>query len=101
MSGYIRDSYPHVHFSVSATTRAPRPGEVDGEHYWFVSDEEFDRMIAAGDFLEWARVHNSHRYGTPRSAVERAIAAGRPVLLEIDLQGARSVRMAMPEATLV
>jgi len=101
VSGYIRQVYPDVHFSVSATTRAPRPGEVDGEHYWFVTDAEFDRMIADGEFLEWATVHNSHRYGTPRPAVEAAIAEGRPVLLEIDLQGARSVRRSMPEAALV
>lgn len=101
VSGYIREAYPGVRFSVSATTRAPRPGEVDGEHYSFVSDAEFDRMVEAGEFLEWAQVHNSHRYGTPRPAVESAIADGRAVLLEIDLQGARSVRRAMPEATLV
>ena len=101
VSGYIRQAYPDVHFSVSATTRAPRPGEVDGEHYSFITDAEFDRMVEQGEFLEWARVHNSHRYGTPRPAVERAIADGRPVLLEIDLQGARSVRQSMPEATLL
>lgn len=101
VSAYIREHCPDVHFSVSATTRPPRPGEVDGVHYSFVSDAEFDRMVDAGEFLEWARVHNSHRYGTPRPAVERAIADGKRVLLEIDLQGARSVRRAMPEATLV
>jgi len=101
VSKVIRESYPGVHFSVSATTRKPRPGEVDGVDYRFVSDEEFDRMIEAGEFLEWATVHNSNRYGTPRRAVEDAIASGKRVLLEIDLQGARAVRAAMPEATLV
>ncbi len=87
--------------SVSVTTRAPRPGEIDGVHYWFVSDQEFDRRIAAGEMLEWAVVHNSYRYGTPRPPIERALAAGRRVLLEIDLQGARQVRAAMPDALLV
>ena len=79
----------------------PRPGEVDGEHYFFVDDAEFDRMVAAGELLEWATVHNASRYGTPRRPVEEAIAAGSSVLLEIDIQGARPVRRAMPEATLV
>lgn len=101
VSSFIRSHYPDVLFSVSATTRPPRPGEVNGEHYWFVSDAEFDRMIAAGEFLEYATVHNAYRYGTPRSPVDRALASGRSVLLEIDLQGARNVRRAMPEALLV
>ncbi|MDF1479819.1 guanylate kinase [Leifsonia sp. H3M29-4] len=101
VSAYIREHYPDVLLSVSATTRAPRPGEIDGVHYWFVSDQEFDRRIAAGELLEWAVVHNSYRYGTPRPPIEQALAAGRRVLLEIDLQGARQVRAAMPEALLV
>lgn len=101
VAGYIRDHHPEVKLSVSATTRAPRPGEVEGEHYFFVSNAEFDRMVAEGELLEWATVHNAHRYGTPRGPVEAAIAAGDSVLLEIDIQGARSVRRAMPEATLV
>ncbi len=101
VSQYIREHYPDVLLSVSATTRPPRPGEVDGRHYYFVSDAEFDRMIADGEFLEWATVHNAYRYGTPRPPIERALAAGRSVLLEIDLQGARAVRAAMPEALLV
>ncbi len=88
-------------FSVSATTRRARPGEIDGVHYRFVTDEEFDRMIAADEFLEWATVHNRSRYGTPRGPVDDAIVAGRTALLEIDLQGARSVRAKVPEATLV
>lgn len=101
VSGYIRDNYPDVMLSVSATTRAPRPGEVDGVHYYFVSDAEFDRKIAAGELLEWATVHNSFRYGTPRPPIEEALAAGKRVMLEIDLQGARQVRQEMPEAFLV
>ncbi|CAN5305278.1 hypothetical protein BH11ACT2_BH11ACT2_07200 [soil metagenome] len=101
VSAYIRENYPDVHLSVSATTRKPRPGEIDGVHYYFVDDAEFDRMIVAGELLEWAIVHNSYRYGTPRPPVDAALAEGKRVLLEIDLQGARSVRAAMPEAILV
>jgi guanylate kinase len=101
VSAYIRENYPEVHFSVSATTRPPRPGERDGVHYYFVSDAEFDRKIAAGELLEWAVVHNSYRYGTPRPPIDDALDQGRSVLLEIDLQGARSVRAVMPEARLV
>lgn len=101
VSTYIRENYPQVHLSVSATTRKPRPGEKHGEHYYFVTDEEFDRMIADGELLEWAVVHNSFRYGTPRPPIDAALAAGSSVLLEIDLQGARSVRAVMPEARLV
>jgi guanylate kinase len=97
----VRERHPDVWISVSATTRAPRPGEVDGVHYWFVSDEKFDRMIEADEFLEWAVVHRSARYGTPRRPVEEALAAGRPAMLEIDLQGARLVRDSMPEALFV
>ncbi|MEV1129490.1 guanylate kinase [Agromyces sp. NPDC049794] len=101
VASYIRRNHPEVRLSVSATTRPPRPGEVEGEHYYFVGDAEFDRMVEAGELLEWATVHNAFRYGTPRRPVEDAIAAGNSVLLEIDIQGARSVRRAMPEATLV
>jgi guanylate kinase len=97
----VREKHPNVWYSVSATTRAPRPGEVDGVHYWFVSDAEFDRMIDQGELLEWATVHKVARYGTPRGPVAEAIAAGRPALLEIDLQGARQVRETMPEALFV
>lgn len=101
VSTYIRDHYPQVWLSVSATTRAPRPSEVEGVHYFFVSDAEFDDMIDRHDLLEWAVVHNLNRYGTPRHKVEEALAAGRSVLLEIDLQGARSVRQTMPDAQFV
>jgi guanylate kinase len=97
----IRKNHPEVWISVSATTRKPRPGEVHGEHYWFVSEEEFDELVASDQLLEWAVVHRGARYGTPRKPVEEAIAAGRPALLEIDLQGARQVRRTMPEALFV
>ena len=97
----VRSRYPQVHLSVSATTRPPRPGEVDGVHYRFVGEAGFDALVSAGQMLEWAVVHGRHRYGTPREPVEEALAAGHPVLLEIDLQGARQVRAAMPEARLV
>lgn len=97
----VREDYPDVWISVSATTRAPRPGEIDGQHYHFVSDDEFDRMIAAGDLLEYAVVHGHAKYGTPRKPVEAALADGRPAMLEIDLQGARQVKANMPDALLV
>jgi guanylate kinase len=97
----IREHHPEVWISVSATTRQPRPGEVNGVHYWFVSEEEFDRMITDGDLLEWAVVHGAARYGTPRQPVDLALASGHPAMLEIDLQGARQVRESMPEALFV
>ncbi|HSJ21624.1 MAG TPA: guanylate kinase [Nocardioidaceae bacterium] len=97
----IRRNHPEVWISVSATTRKPRPGEVHGQHYWFVSDEEFDKLVDSDQLLEWAVVHKGARYGTPRKPVEEAIAAGRPALLEIDLQGARQVRRTMPDALFV
>lgn len=98
---HIRSHHPEIHLSVSATTRPPRPGEIDGVHYYFVDDAEFDRLIASGELLEYATVHNRYRYGTPRGPVDTALARGRTVLLEIDLQGARQVRAAEPSATLV
>lgn len=97
----VRARHPDVWVSVSATTRPPRPGERHGEHYLFVSDDEFDRMIAGGALLEWAVVHGRARYGTPREPLVRALAAGRRALLEIDLQGARQLRASMPEALFV
>ena len=97
----VRRTHPEVWVSVSATTRAPRPGEQDGVHYWFVSDEEFDAMVERGELLEWAVVHKAARYGTPRGPVDVALASGKPAMLEIDLQGARQVRENMPEAVLV
>ena len=101
VSADIRERYPEIWLSVSATTRARRPGEEDGRHYHFVTDQAFDRMVAEGTLLEWAVVHGQHRYGTPRRAVEEALEIGRPTLLEIDLQGARQVKVTMPEALFV
>ncbi|MBH0009296.1 guanylate kinase [Salinibacterium sp. SWN1162] len=101
VSSFIRENHPDVLLSVSATTRKPRPGEIDGVHYYFVTDDEFDSMIGNSELLEWAVVHNSYRYGTPRPPIDAALAEGKRVLLEIDLQGARSVRTVMPEALLV
>ncbi|MGI8333997.1 guanylate kinase [Actinomadura scrupuli] len=96
----IRRAHPQVWLSVSVTTRAPRPGEVHGVQYFFVDDAGFDRLVAEGELLEWAEFAGN-RYGTPRRAVEERLAAGVPTLLEIDLQGARQVHHAMPEARLV
>lgn len=101
VAAYIRERHPEIHLSVSATTRAPRPGEIDGVHYYFVDDAEFDRLIEQDQLLEYAVVHNRHRYGTPRGPVDEALAQGKTVLLEIDLQGARQVLAAEPSATLV
>lgn len=97
----LRDVRPDVFLSVSATTRPPRPGEVDGVHYHFIDDAEFDRLIETGQMLEWAVVHQVARYGTPRGPVAEAVRAGREVLLEIDLQGARQVARSWPDAVLV
>lgn len=101
VSAAVRENHPEVFLSVSATTRPPRPGEQHGVQYLFVSEDEFDRMVADDELLEWATVHQVARYGTPRRPVEEALAAGRPALLEIDLQGARQVRETMPEALFV
>jgi guanylate kinase len=81
--------------SISATTRAPRPGEEEGREYFFKSAQEFDSMVEAGELLEWAGVHNQ-RYGTPKAPVEAALAAGKDVLFDIDWQGARSIAEKMP-----
>ncbi len=96
----LRRAHPEVWLSVSVTTRSPRPGEVHGVHYFFVDGEEFDRLVAAGELLEWAEFAGN-RYGTPRQAVLERLAAGVPTLLEIDLEGARQVRRSMPESLLV
>lgn len=96
----LRTSQPQIWLSVSATTRFPRPGEIDGVHYRFLSRPEFERLAASGEFLEWAEFAGN-LYGTPRGPVSERLAAGVPVLLEIDLQGARQVRAEMPDAQLV
>ena len=98
----LRDRVPDLFFSVSATTRAPRPGEVDGVDYSFVTPELFQQMIDGGALLEWAEIHRGlHRSGTPAAPVREAARAGRPVLVEVDLAGARAVKVALPEATTV
>jgi guanylate kinase len=96
----VRRLFPHVWVSVSCTTRRPRPGEADGVQYHFVSDAQFDELIATDRLLEYA-TFAGNRYGTPRRPVEQHLAAGRPTLLEIELQGARQVRQRMPEAQFV
>lgn len=91
---------PDVWVSISATTRQPRTGEVDGREYYFLTDNQFDELIAEDGFLEWAHVH-AHRYGTPRKTVEEQIQQGKQVILEIDVQGAFQVKDKMPQAHLV
>jgi guanylate kinase len=98
----LRERIANLHFSVSATTRAPRPGEVDGVDYHFVSPAHFQRLIDQGALLEWAEIHGGlHRSGTLAEPVRAAMAAGLPVLIEVDLAGARAVKKAMPEAIAV
>ncbi|KQH77641.1 guanylate kinase [Mycobacterium gordonae] len=98
----LRERIPNLHFSVSATTRAPRPGEVDGVDYHFVSPARFQQLIDQGELLEWAEIHGGlHRSGTLAQPVRAATAAGFPVLIEVDLAGARAVKQAMPEALTV
>lgn len=97
---HMRKVHPEVWLSVSATTRRPRPGERNGVHYFFVDNDEFDKLIANGELLEWAEFAGN-RYGTPRRAVLERLETGEPVLLEIDLQGARLVRQSMSDARLV
>ncbi len=101
IAAYVRAHFPQVWLSVSMTTRKPRPGEVDGVHYHFVDEAEFERLVDAGQFLEHATVHGVAQYGTPRGPVERALASGQLALLEIDLQGARQVKVTMPQALFV
>ncbi|WP_345607641.1 guanylate kinase [Pseudonocardia adelaidensis] len=98
----LRGRLPELFFSVSATTRDPRPGEVDGVHYRFVGPDGFDELIARGELLEWAEIHGGlQRSGTPREPVEQALAAGKPVLVEVDLAGARTIKAVLPEAVTV
>jgi guanylate kinase len=95
----LRERIPDLVFSVSATTRAPRPDEVDGVDYHFVTPARFQQLIDDGDLLEWAEIHSGlHRSGTLAQPVREATAAGHPVLIEVDLAGARAVKRAMPEA---
>ncbi|WP_205698171.1 guanylate kinase [Conexibacter sp. SYSU D00693] len=96
----LREQVPELALSVSATTRRPRTGETHGEDYWFLTDEEFEQRVAEGDFVEWAE-YSGRRYGTLRSELERCLARGVPVVLEIEVQGARQVRETMPDAVQV
>ena len=98
----LRSCLPELFFSVSATTRDPRRGEVDGRDYHFVGPAGFDELIERGALLEWAEIHGGlQRSGTPREPVERALTDGRPVLVEVDLNGARAIRSTVPEAVTV
>jgi guanylate kinase len=98
----LRERIPDLHFSVSATTRAPRAGEVDGVDYHFVSPARFQELIDEGALLEWAEIHGGlHRSGTLAEPVRAATASGHPVLIEVDLAGARAVKKAMPDAIAV
>ena len=96
----LNKTCPQIWISVSVTTRPPRPGEVDGREYHFVDDKEFDRLVASGALLEWARFAGN-RYGTPRDPLNERLDAGVSCLLEIDLAGARQVKRAVPDARLV
>lgn len=97
----VHELAPNLWQSVSVTTRPPRPGEIDGKHYHFITEAQFDELIENNELLEWATVHNNYRYGTPAKPVEQELAQGRTVLLEIDLAGARQVKQARPDAVLV
>jgi guanylate kinase len=98
----LRDRVPNLYFSVSATTRDPRPGEVNGVDYRFVTPDQFQRLIEDGALLEWAEIHGGlHRSGTPYEPVRRAAAAGQPVLIEVDLAGARAIKRALPNSVTV
>lgn len=98
---HIVSTHDTIEMSVSATTRPPRPGEVDGVDYHFVSNDTFDQMIEFGQLLEWAVVHGRHRYGTPQAGVESQRDTGKTVILEIDVQGARQIRSRLPEALFI
>ncbi len=93
----ILEKYPELEISISATTRQPRPGEIDGKHYYFVSRDKFEAMVAAGELLEWAEYAGNY-YGTPRTPVEEKIQLGKFVILEIELVGARAVKETFPNA---
>lgn len=98
----LRKEVEDLYFSVSMTTRNPRPGEEDGKDYFFVSPESFQERIDAGEMLEWADIHGGlQRSGTPAAPVRDALDAGRPVLVEVDLAGARNIKQIMPEAVTV
>lgn len=97
----VMDADSNAVFSISATTRDMRPGEVDGKDYYFISDDDFSRMVAGNEFLEYADVFGMSRYGTPKGHVEKCMDEGKNVYLDIDVQGARQVRQSMPEAIML
>ena len=99
---HLREQVPDLYFSVSATTREPRPGEIEGSDYHFVTPERFQALIDSGELLEWADIHGGlHRSGTPSEPVRLAVESGRPVLIEVDLAGARAVKRALPDSVSV
>jgi guanylate kinase len=98
---FIKRNFKDIHLSVSATTREPRPGEIEGQSYFFLTHKEFDDLISKGEMLEYAIVHGENKYGTPKKPVLDALAQGKNVILEIDIQGARQVRKSMPDAKLI
>lgn len=91
---------PDLRYSVSATTRDPRPNEIDGQHYFFLTETEFQKKITAGDFLEWAKVYENY-YGTPKQHVQQLLSSGCDVILDVDVQGALQVKKSLPEAVLI
>ncbi|MEA5599863.1 guanylate kinase [Nostoc sp. UHCC 0252] len=93
----LLERHPELYFSVSATTRSPRPGEIDGKNYYFISRSKFEQLVAEGEFLEWAEFAGNY-YGTPREAVLNQIQSGKLVVLEIELEGARQIRASFPSA---
>ena len=101
IDGILLERHRNMRLSVSATTRSPRPGEIDGVHYFFIDEERFRQMIAENAFLEYMQVFNMHFYGTPRAYVEQELRAGHDVLLEIDVQGAMRVKESYPDAVLI
>jgi len=101
LASHIVENFNGFMLSVSATTRSPREGEIDGLSYVFLTEDEFKSRVASGQMLEWATVHGKHFYGTPRSPVEQGLANGFNVILEIDVQGAFQVRRSFPDALLV
>lgn len=100
LSQRLIERVPDLVFSISVTTRPPRPGEVDGQDYFFVDDDRFDAMVRAGDFVEWVQVYE-RRYGTSRPWLEEVLASGKDVLLDIETTGALNIRRAIPDAVMV
>lgn len=98
---YLKKTFPQAVFPISCTTRLPRPGEQDGHVYHFITAEEFQKKIDAGEFLEWAVVHHNHTYGTLKQPIRKALAAGKTVIREVDMQGVQSIRQLLPKEQVV